>query len=406
MRRVPKAWPWRTGLGGPGRVTPGARATAAIEILDRVLAGMPVEQALTNWARGARYAGSKDRAEIRDIVFQCLRCRSSYAARGGGLTGRGLVLGYHSASGDAAPDFFAGGPHDPAPPDPESDRAREPVGAEVHDVPDWLEPALRKSLGPDFEAVAERMRDRAPVYLRVNPFRADRAGAVALLAEDGIVANLCEDAPLALIVRSGGRRIKTSKAFAEGVVELQDLSSQAVVAALPLADGMRVLDHCAGGGGKTLAMAGQAKLKLFAHDLAPKRMADIPVRAGRAGVKVILTEAPEKTAPYDLVLVDAPCSGSGSWRRDPEGKWKLNPERLADLTGIQAEILDRASAMVAKEGWLAYATCSLLLEENQMQAMAFLDRNKGWALLKTLSLTPLTHSDGFFLALFQRTAQP
>ena len=387
-------------------MTPGARASAAIGILDRILAGTPVEQALTNWARGARYAGSGDRAEVRDIVFQCLRCRSSYAARGGGLTGRGLVIGFHRASGDAAPDIFAGGPHDPAPPDPEIDKAREPVGAESHDVPDWLEPVLRRSLGPDFEAVAERMRDRAPVYLRVNPLRADRAGAVALLAKDGIVASPCEAAPLALIVRSGGRRIKTSKAFAEGVIELQDLSSQAVVAALPLEDGMRVLDHCAGGGGKTLAMAGEAKLKLFAHDVAPKRMADIPVRAERAGVKIRLTEKPETSAPYDLVLVDAPCSGSGSWRRDPEGKWTLSPDRLTKVTGLQAEIMDRASAMVATGGWLAYATCSLLQEENQAQAMAFLDRHKGWALSKTLSLTPLTHSDGFFLALFQRMSLP
>ncbi|MBL9053619.1 MAG: RsmB/NOP family class I SAM-dependent RNA methyltransferase [Tabrizicola sp.] len=385
-------------------MTPGARASAAIGILDRILAGTPVEQALTNWARAARYAGSGDRAEVRDIVFQCLRCRSSYAARGGGLTGRGLVLGLHRATGDAAPDIFTGGPHDPAPPDPKTDRAREPVGAEVHDVPDWLEPVLRRSLGQDFEAIAERMRDRAPVYLRVNPLRADRAGAVSLLAEDGIDASPCEAAPLALIVRSGGRRIKTSKAFAQGVIELQDLSSQAVVAALPLQDGMRVLDHCAGGGGKTLAMAAEARLRLFAHDVAPKRMADIPVRAQRAGVKISLTEKPETSAPYDLVLVDAPCSGSGSWRRDPEAKWKLSPDRLTELTGLQADIMDRASAMVATGGWLAYATCSLLQEENQTQAMAFLDRHRGWALSKTLSFTPLTHSDGFFLALFQRRA--
>ncbi len=384
-------------------MTPSARLSAAIAILDRVLAGTPVELALTNWARGARYAGSGDRAEVRDIVFQCLRCRSSFAALGGGLTGRGLALGYaRSDVGDQRPDYFAGGPHDPAPPDPVSEAGRAPVGAEVHNIPDWLEAPLRQSLGDDFAAVMKMMQDRAPVYLRVNASKSSREGAIDLLAGEGIIAVASKALPLALEVRSGERKIKASKAFESGVVELQDLSSQAVVAALPLQDGMRVLDHCAGGGGKTLAMAGQARLQLFAHDVAPRRMADLPARAGRAGIKVTLTERPESRAPYDLVLVDAPCSGSGSWRRDPEGKWKLDAGRLAELTRIQAEILDRASQMVAPGGWLAYATCSFLTVENLDQVQAFLGRSGGWSLEKHLSLTPLSHSDGFFLALLRR----
>ena len=384
-------------------MTPSARLSAAIEILDRVLGGAAVEQALTNWGRAARYAGSTDRAEVRDIVFQCLRCRSSFAALGGGLTGRGLALGYvRSDVGDQRPDYFAGGPHDPAPPDPVNEAGRDPMGAEVHNIPDWLEGPLRQSLGDDFAAVMKMMQDRAPVYLRVNAAKSSRTGAIDLLASEGIIAVVCETLPLALEVRSGERKIKGSKAFLAGVVELQDLSSQAVVAALPLRDGMRVLDHCAGGGGKTLAMAGQARLQLFAHDVAPRRMADLPARAGRAGVKVTLTERPESRAPYDLVLVDAPCSGSGSWRRDPEGKWKLDPGRLAELTRIQAEILDRASQMVAPGGWLAYATCSFLREENEDQAAAFLARHTGWRLALQRRFSPLEGGDGFFLAILER----
>lgn len=384
-------------------MTPGARASAAIEVLDRVLAGAAVEQVLTNWARAARYAGSSDRAEIRDIVFQCLRCRASYAAMGGGMTGRGLVSGFvRSLPEDQRPIYFTGGPHDPARPDPMTEAGRDPVGAEIHDIPAWLEGPLRASLGDAFGPVMSAMKTRAPVFLRVNPAKTGRARAMDLLAADGIMTRACRDAPLALEVGSGERKIKTSKAFLTGLVELQDLSSQAVVAALPLQDGMRVLDHCAGGGGKTLAMAGQAKVTLFAHDIAPRRMADLPARAGRAGVKVTLTDAPEAGAPYDLVLVDAPCSGSGSWRRDPEGKWALTPDRLAELTRIQAEILDRAASMVAPGRWLAYATCSFLRAENMDQVQAFLARTGGWSVETHRSLTPLSHSDGFFVALLRR----
>jgi 16S rRNA (cytosine967-C5)-methyltransferase len=384
-------------------VTPGAWASAAIAVLDRVLDGHPVEQALTNWGRGARYAGSSDRAAVRDIVFQCLRCRASFAALGGGLTGRGLFLGFARAEGEAsAGKYFSGAPHDPAPPDPVAEVGRALQGAEVYDIPDWLEAPLRSGLGANFAPVMAAMQYRAPVFLRVNPRRGTLARAVEMLEADGILAAHCDGTNFALQVSHGERKIRNTSAFLDGLVELQDLSSQVVVEALPLADGMKVLDHCAGGGGKTLAMAAMAKLKVFAHDAAPRRMADLPARAARAGVKVTLTENPETTAPYDLILVDAPCSGSGSWRRDPEGKWRLTPERLKALTETQAAILDRTAAMVRPGGFLAYVTCSLLAEENHMQIDAFLARHLGWGEERTLSLTPLSGGDGFFLALLKR----
>jgi 16S rRNA (cytosine967-C5)-methyltransferase len=161
-----------------------------------------------------------------------------------------------------------------------------------------------------------------------------------------------------------------------------------------------VLDYCAGGGGKTLAMAARARLKLFAHDVDPRRMRDLPARAKRAGARVTLTEAPQ--GPFDLVLADAPCSGSGSWRRAPEGKWLLTPDRLAGVIAVQAQILDRIATLVAPGGVLAYATCSLLRAENEAQIAAFQARSPGWSLASQRRLTPLDGGDGFFVAVLRR----
>ena len=159
---------------------------------------------------------------------------------------------------------------------------------------------------------------------------------------------------------------------------------------------------CAGGGGKTLAMAARARLKLYAHDASPGRMRDLTARATRAGVKVILTDNPEKTKYYDLILTDVPCSGSGSWRRDPQGKLALDAARLAQIQQVQAQIMDRAAPMVAPGGVLAYATCSLLHSENAAQVAAFLARHSGWRQTGELRLTPLQGADGFYLALLTR----
>jgi 16S rRNA (cytosine967-C5)-methyltransferase len=250
--------------------------------------------------------------------------------------------------------------------------------------------------------VLRAMRQRAPVFLRVNPGKTDLSGAVTALASDGIGAVPHGLAASALEVTGNARKVQASAAYRDGLVELQDASSQAVVEALTLVDGMRVLDHCAGGGGKTLAMAARAKLQLLAHDILPRRMADLPERARRAGIAVTLTERPEDAAPFDLVLVDAPCSGSGSWRRDPEGKWALTPERLASLLSEQAAILDRAAAMVAPGGALAYATCSLLATENRGQIDRFCARHAGWTSEIERSFSPLDGGDGFYLCVLRR----
>lgn len=389
-------------------MTPAARIDAAIAVLERILAGTAAEQALTNWGRHSRFAGSKDRAAVRDHVFDALRCRRSYAALGGGLSGRGLMLGALRAAGTDPATLFTGEGHAPAPLTAgETAVLASPAQmAELDalDCPDWLAPRLRASLGDDFAAVMEALRHRAPVFVRVNTARADVAGAQAALAAEGIVSRPHPLAATALEITENARKIASCRAYADGLVELQDAASQAIVELLPLAAGMRVLDYCAGGGGKTLAMAARAAVALFAHDADPRRMGDLPARAARAGAAVTLLQGaePARHAPYDLVLADVPCSGSGSWRRAPEAKWRLTEARLGELLHMQAEILQSVQGLVSTSGTLAYATCSLLDDENRAQVQAFVARNPGWMLRQDRRLTPLDGGDGFYIALLQR----
>jgi 16S rRNA (cytosine967-C5)-methyltransferase len=387
-----------------GRLTPAARLSAAIAVLDRWLSGTPAEQALTNWARASRFAGSSDRQAVRDLVFDAIRCRRSFAHLGRAETGRGLILGGLRAAGQDVDALFDGQGHAPAPlTAAEAGVPPLPDGNVALDCPDWLEPALRASLAEGFAPVMLALRARAPVFLRVNVARATVAQATAMMASEGIVAQPHPLAKNALQVTDGARKIQKSSAYSEGIVEIQDVASQAVVEDLPLAPGMAVLDLCAGGGGKALAMAAIGA-RVTAHDANAARMRDLPARASRAGARLTLTAAPEAAGPFDLVLTDVPCSGSGAWRRSPEGKWALTPARLAELLRLQATILDRAAALVRPGGWLAYATCSLLSSENADQAQAFAGRNQAFSRQRELHLSPLDGGDGFYLALFSRAA--
>lgn len=382
-------------------MTPAARLNAAIAILDRILSGAPAEQALTSWARGNRFAGSGDRAAIRDHVFDCLRCQRSFAHRGGDATGRGLVLGLLRNQGVDPASLFTGDGHAPAPMS-EGERnfnAGPRPDAVALDCPDWLYPALQTSLGTDCAPVLRLLQQRAPVFLRVNLARTTPPHAIAALRADNIAAEPHPLADTALLVTDNARQIRNSRAYAEGLVELQDAASQAVIAALPDLRGMRVLDYCAGGGGKSLALAARGA-KVTAHDANPARMQDIAPRAARAGVAIATTKTPQ--GKFDLVLTDVPCSGSGSWRRAPAGKWALTEESLSALLVAQAEILDRAAMLVRPDGWLAYVTCSLLKAENADQVDAFVQRNPQFDPQNTLRLTPLDGGDGFFLATIKR----
>lgn len=380
-------------------MTPAARISAAIEVLDVILTGVAADFALTQWGRANRYAGSGDRAALRDLVFDALRCKRSYAALGGGPTGRGLMLGQVRSAGDPAA-IFTGQGHAPAPVRAD-EAARPPSPNEALDCPDWLSPHLQASLGDDFAPVMHALQSRAPVFLRVNRAKGGRDAAMVLLQQDGIVTQPVPDLRDALQVTENARKIQTSAAYLTGLVELQDAASQAVIEALPLRPALRVLDYCAGGGGKTLAMASHG-LRVAAHDANPHRMRDLPARAQRAGAQVTIVESIEISAQYDLILTDVPCSGSGSWRRDPQGKWALTAEKLAALLITQAGILDRVADLVAPGGILAYATCSLLRPENQDQIAAFLQRHSGWTQQISRSFSPLTGGDGFFLATLTR----
>ncbi len=370
-------------------------------MLDEVIAGAPAEKTLTTWGRQNRYAGSGDRAAVRDLVFDALRCLRSYGWLGGADTGRAIMVGALRAEGRDPAELFTGCTYAPpllGPGDPEPRDLTDAPLAVILDVPDWLLEHFRQSLGDDLEPVLQALRHRAPVFLRCNSHKTTRFLAAEALRQDNIDTRPHPLSPTALEVLTNPRRIQTSRAFQDGLVELQDAASQAVVDSLPLDTGQRVLDYCAGGGGKALAIAAKVGARVAAHDALPDRMRDLPLRAGRAGVDIDLVATSRLDPPYDLVLCDAPCSGSGAWRRTPEAKWRLTPQRLAELTALQAEILDQAAKLVRPGGCLAYATCSLLGEENQQQVDTFLARQGGWSPGPTRRFTPLDGGDGFFVA--------
>ncbi|WP_428516118.1 RsmB/NOP family class I SAM-dependent RNA methyltransferase [Roseovarius sp.] len=386
-------------------MTPAARVQAAIEVLDAVAGGMAAEQALTRWARGARYAGSKDRAAVRDHVFSVLRRRRSCAALGGGNGGRALMLGLLRGAGEDTDAIFSGEGHAPAPLDPgERDAGRTPTPQEGRDLPDWLWERFAASLGGEAARAAEALRHRAPVCLRLNPGLKTDAYVIDMLEQEGIALHPVPDVEGAVLVTEGARRVTQSRAYLDGLVEVQDTSSQAAMAALDVPPGARALDYCAGGGGKVLALAARIEGAWFAHDAAPQRMRDLPQRAARADVTVTLLDAGGVTgaAPFDLVLCDVPCSGSGTWRRTPEAKWTLTPERLVDLCRTQRSILQEAQALVRPGGMLAYTTCSVLDEENADQVAALLAASSGWVQEITRHWPVSEVGDGFFLSVLRK----
>lgn len=389
-------------------MTPAARIAATITLLDAILAGAPAERALTNWGRAHRFAGSGDRAAVRDHVYDALRCRGSFAALGGAGDGRGLMLGMCRAVGLDPDTLFTGEGHAPAALDPaERARGAQPAPAPedllAADWPAWLLPQLRADLGADFGAVSAAMQARAPVFLRVNLAAGSVAQAQDALAGEGIETQPHPLAASALQVLSGARRIAPSRAYLRGLVELQDVASQAVLAGLELPQKARVLDYCAGGGGKALALAAaHPGARITAHDVDAGRMKDIPTRAARAGARIALAAPGQVSGSFDLVMVDAPCSGSGTWRRTPEAKWRLTPARLAELTALQDEILGRAARHVAPGGQLLYMTCSLLAVENDARICGFLERG-GFELVRRRCLSPREGGDGFFAALLRRS---
>lgn len=387
-------------------MTPSARYAAAIDILDRILTGEASEKVLTTWARSNRYAGSGDRAAIRDLVFEAVRCRASYGHLGGANTGRGIMIGLARAQGMDVNTLFSGDKYAPDALSPEEQETHNLADAPRSvrlDCPEWLLPLFDASLKDEADAVLEMTRTRAPVFLRVNTAKTDRDRAIHALADDGVIAIEHPLSETALEVRENPRRVAVGETFQSGMVELQDAASQAVVDALPLDGTSHVLDFCAGGGGKSLAIAAKGAGRVVAHDALPTRMKDIPDRAKRAGAKMKILTLPEiGDDKFDLVLCDVPCSGSGSWRRSPDGKWDLTQDRLDELVSVQMSVLEEAAEFVGENGVLAYVTCSMFDVENAQQVEAFIQGHPEWSVQKSHQFTPLDGGDGFHISLLTR----
>lgn len=395
-------------------MTPAARLAAAAEILDGLDYSRLVDPQLKAWARKNRYAGSGDRRAIADRVYTCLRKKRSSAVFGGGSSGRALALGSLAVEDglDAATisSLCPGGYGLDPLTDAERDTLVRPMKAldtgERLDWPDWLLDEAKKAFGKVLDTELEALRNRAPLDLRVNTLRGTRSKAQSDLTLEGIEATPIKVCDTALRLPAA-TSILNSSAFRDGLVEPQDAASQAVAIFANAQSGQTVLDYCAGAGGKTVALAAQMDNRgtLLAHDVDPRRMKDLPDRAERCGISIIRRCVPAELLPEscDTVLVDAPCSGSGSWRRDPLGKWRLTPERLAELHLAQADALQNASRFVAAGGLLTYATCSVLPSENCDQVARFVLQNPNFIVDDALELWPdRDETDGFFATRFRR----
>lgn len=379
-------------------MTPAARYAAAAEVVDAIRAGQRVEPALRNWGRSHRFAGSKDRRAIADIVYEIARKWWSTAALGGAETGRGRVLGL-LRSNDLAPEtVFTGGGHALSALEPD-ERAHDAVSV-PYDIPPFLVPQFEAEYGDALPALNVALQGRAPVDIRANLLKTDVETLQQALSADGFEAHPVADVPAALRIEGDGRGLKRTALFEQGHFELQDAGSQRIVDFAEPKRGERVLDFCAGGGGKTLALAAATGGPVVAHDIAPQRMVDLPGRAARAGAQVEIASPQQLDGRlFDLVFVDAPCSGSGAWRRDPGGKIALTQERFASLLDAQTDALETAARFVAPGGRLAYATCSLISHENYEKIEAYLNRYNASVPKKDLYLNSLVESDGFYCRL-------
>ncbi len=384
---------------------PSARVQAAIEILDRVIAsarddGPPADAIVSAYFKTRRYAGSKDRRAVREWVFQAIRRSAEVPA-----SGRAAVLGIPEAAA-----LFDGSPHGPGP-----IADGEQAAPEGH-VPAWVQPLLSPLVTPEeWPALLER----APLDLRVNVARTSRDAVLAEL--DGATAT-----PLSPwgVRMPTDARVDDLPLYRDGRVEVQDEGSQLIAFAANVGDGL-VLDLCAGAGGKALALAAAAPgARILASDTSRARLANLAPRAERAGttIETLLLDGGREAAQLadfegqcDIVLVDAPCSGTGTWRRNPEGRWRLTPARLDRLVALQAHVFDLAAPLVKPGGALVYAVCSLLHREGAGQVADFLGRYSGWTVQDALDdgmgrrdgagvlLTPgHDRTDGFFVARLER----
>lgn len=376
-------------------MTPAARVQAAIEILSALeTTAQPLDRLMRDWFRAKRYAGAKDRAAIADRVYDVFRHRAFYQWRMGSADPRALVIAscVVESSSDRLEAIFAGDRYGAAPLDDAERRAiaqppQSPPPLFVQgEFPAWLESELFRSLGDMLLPEMQAMSSRAPIDLRVNALKATREEVLGALRSAGFEANATRFAPngIRLSPAAGLSALKKSEPFQSGKFEFQDEGSQLVSRLVDAKPGERILDIAAGAGGKALALAAAMRNQgeIIAFDKFPERMRPLAKRAERAGATIILPvgDDAEKLAPqsFDAVLLDAPCSGSGTWRRNPDAKWRLNPIALAQYQRIQAELLDSAADLVKPGGRLIYVTCSIFLGEDEDAVKHFLSRNRAF----------------------------
>lgn len=378
------------------------RMSAAIEVLADIEARKrPVSEALKAWGLANRFAGAGDRAAIGNIVYDALRRRASHAFRMGSDAPRALVLSVVVREWGKTPeelaDLFAADSHAPdalsaaevhALSDTRSDAQMPDFVAA--DMPEWVAPLLAESFGETWVSEAQAMAGRPPLDLRVNTLKSSPDKVLKALARFSPEPGPVTANGIRLAAGSGDSRtpnVQTDEGYLKGWFEIQDQGSQAVSELVGARPGEQILDLCAGAGGKTLAMAAAMgnKGQIFAFDSDRNRLAPIYDRLKRSGVRNVQVRPPEPGALDDLVgkldrvVIDAPCTGSGTWRRQPTAKWKLTPEQVAQRVAEQREILDQAVAFVKPGGVLVYITCSVLPDENSNQAGSFLERHPDFA---------------------------
>src|SRR3984885_5219366 len=385
-------------------MTPAARLSAAIELIDTIDAQrVPAAKALKEWGTAHRYAGSGDRAAISGLIWDVLRRRASSAWIMDDDTPRARVLGMlrleRKLDADTIAALCDGGRFSPAPLS-DSERAalasRSLDAAPAHiagDYPEWLDATLAQVFGEDRVAEATAMASRAPLDLRVNTLKAKREKVLGSTAHLGTVPTPWSPVGLRIELGADARNpgIHAEEDFIKGAIEVQNEGSQLAAFLSAARPGEQVIDLCAGAGGKTLALAAMmgGKGRLIATDHDKRQLAPIYERLSRAGVHncdVRTPKGPDDTladihASADLVLIDAPCTGTGTWRRNPDAKWRMRPGALEVRLKDQVTVLDRAAALTKPGGRIAYITCSVLPPENSDQIRAFVGRHPDFTVI-------------------------
>jgi 16S rRNA (cytosine967-C5)-methyltransferase len=431
-------------------MTPAARIAGAIEILaDIETRHRPASDALKDWGLAHRFAGSKDRAALASLVYDALRCRASAAWIMGEETPRGIMIGslrqMCGLSADEIAALFTGEGYAPALLTDEERGRLETASLEdapPHvrgDFPKWLAASLAAVFGEAAVDEGRALATRAPLDLRVNSLKATREKAAAALHHLGATLTPLSPLGLRLPLLEDGRSpsLAGEPVYVKGLVEIQDEGSQLAALLCAPKPGEQVLDLCAGGGGKTLALAAAMENhgQVYATDREARRLAGLYARLEKAGTRNVQVRTPRRGSDHladlegrcDLVLIDAPCTGTGTWRRNPDAKWRMRPGALEQRMKEQDEILESAVKFVKEGGRLLYVTCSLLREENEDRIAAFLANHADFAAVGTdeladaagqpklagfasrlgpgLRLSPLVSgTDGFFIAGVRRVA--